>query len=47
MARETISDDTHGVVYEFAPEMDGSDADRMYSRWDDAVERSLDWAQEE
>ncbi|NHX36606.1 MULTISPECIES: acetamidase/formamidase family protein [Halolamina] len=22
MARETISDDTHGVVYEFAPEMD-------------------------
>jgi glycerol kinase len=31
----------------FAPEMDESQADRMYSRWDDAVERSLDWAQDE
>jgi glycerol kinase len=24
--------------------MDDADADSMYSRWDDAVERSLDWA---
>jgi len=35
------------VDREFEPEMDVSDADRMYGRWDDAVERSLDWAQEE
>ncbi|MFB6118581.1 glycerol kinase GlpK [Halosegnis sp.] len=35
------------VDRQFAPEMDSSDADRMYSRWDDAVERSLNWAQEE
>ncbi|QLC34419.1 glycerol kinase GlpK [Halarchaeum sp. CBA1220] len=32
---------------EFEPEMSPEDADRMYGRWDDAVERSLDWAQEE
>ncbi|MBP2252610.1 glycerol kinase [Halarchaeum solikamskense] len=32
---------------EFEAEMDSEDADRMYGRWDDAVERSLDWAQEE
>ncbi len=32
---------------EFEPEMDDEQADKMYSRWDDAVERSLDWAQEE
>jgi glycerol kinase len=31
----------------FEPEMDAAQADKMYSRWDDAVERSLDWAQEE
>ena len=31
----------------FSPEMDSDEADKMYSRWDDAVERSLDWAQEE
>jgi glycerol kinase len=35
------------VDEEFQPEMDGSEADQMYDRWDDAVERSLDWAQEE
>ncbi len=35
------------VDEEFAPEMDNDQADKMYSRWDDAVERSLDWAQEE
>jgi len=32
---------------EFEPEMESSGADRMYGRWDDAVERSLDWATEE
>jgi glycerol kinase len=32
------------VDREFDPEIDGSEADRMYSRWDDAVDRSLDWA---
>jgi len=32
---------------EFEPEMEQAGADRMYSRWDDAVERSLDWATEE
>jgi glycerol kinase len=32
---------------EFEPEMDAADADRLYGRWDDAVERSLDWAREE
>ena len=31
------------VDREFDPEMDADDADRMYDRWDDAVERSLDW----
>ncbi|WP_436901425.1 glycerol kinase GlpK [Halovenus halobia] len=35
------------VDEEFEPEMDDDQADKMYSRWDDAVERSLDWAQEE
>ncbi|WP_459194051.1 glycerol kinase GlpK [Halosimplex sp. J119] len=35
------------VDREFEPEMDASEADRMYGRWDDAVERSLDWAREE
>jgi glycerol kinase len=32
---------------EFSPEMNREDADAMYARWDDAVERSLDWAREE
>ncbi len=27
----------------FHPELDASEADRMYGRWGDAVERSLDW----
>ncbi|WP_058365457.1 glycerol kinase GlpK [Haloparvum sedimenti] len=31
----------------FEPEMDEAKADKMYDRWDDAVERSLDWAREE
>jgi len=32
------------VDREFTPEMDPDDADDAYDRWDDAVERSLDWA---
>ena len=35
------------VDREFSSEMDRERADRMYGRWDDAVERSLDWAREE
>ena len=35
------------VDREFVPEMDAVDADAMYDRWDDAVERSLNWATEE
>ncbi|WP_415381881.1 glycerol kinase GlpK [Halosimplex sp. TS25] len=35
------------VDREFSPEMDTAEADRLYGRWDDAIERSLDWAQEE
>ncbi|CCQ33694.1 Glycerol kinase protein [Halorhabdus tiamatea SARL4B] len=32
---------------QFTPEADAEKADAMYSRWDDAVERSLGWAREE
>ena len=39
--------DNWQVDREFDPEMDSDGADRMYGRWDDAIERSLDWAQEE
>jgi len=39
--------DNWQIDREFEPEMDVSQADKMYDRWDDAVERSLDWAQEE
>ncbi|MDY6817019.1 MAG: glycerol kinase GlpK [Halobacteriales archaeon] len=35
------------VDREFEPEMDPGKAEQMYSRWDDAVSRSLDWAKEE
>jgi glycerol kinase len=35
------------VDREFDVKMDQSEADKLYSRWDDAVERSLDWATEE
>ena len=35
------------VDREFDPEMETDKADEMYGRWDDAVERSLDWAQED
>ncbi|WP_248518205.1 glycerol kinase GlpK [Salinarchaeum laminariae] len=38
--------DNWQVDREFASEMDPSTADRMYARWEDAVERSLDWAQD-
>lgn len=31
---------------EFTPEMHTDEADAMYDRWNDAVERSLDWARE-
>jgi glycerol kinase len=39
--------DNWQIDREFSPEMDADDVDRMYDRWHDAVERSLDWAQEE
>ena len=38
--------DNWQVAEQFSPEMDDAEADSMYSRWDDAVGRSLDWAQE-
>ncbi|MDL5360551.1 glycerol kinase GlpK [Halalkalicoccus sp. NIPERK01] len=39
--------DNWQVDREFAPEMDAETADRKHRRWQEAVERSLDWAQEE
>ncbi|MCL7416293.1 MAG: glycerol kinase GlpK [Halalkalicoccus sp.] len=46
---ETVDElrDNWQVDRKFSPEMDPEDADRTYERWADAVERSLDWAQEE
>jgi glycerol kinase len=38
--------DNWQIDREFGPELPDDEADRMYSRWDDAVERSLDWATE-
>ena len=35
------------VDRQFSPRMDRPRANEMYARWDDAVERSLDWAQDE
>ncbi|MFT4882921.1 MAG: glycerol kinase [Natronomonas sp.] len=35
------------VDREFEPEMDAHDANRMYSRWDDAVDKARGWATEE
>ncbi|MES3517812.1 MAG: glycerol kinase GlpK [Natronomonas sp.] len=35
------------VDRDFSPEMDAGRADKMYSRWDDAVERAKDWARDE
>jgi glycerol kinase len=34
------------VDREFSPEMDADEADALYDRWHDAVERSLDWAED-
>jgi len=39
--------DNWQIDREFEPEMASETADEMYGRWDDAVERSLDWAREE
>jgi glycerol kinase len=39
--------DNWQIDREFEPEMDAEKANKMYSRWDDAVEKSLDWAREE
>jgi glycerol kinase len=39
--------DNWQVDKEFSPGMDSGQADEMYSRWDDAVDRSRDWAREE
>jgi len=39
--------DNWQIDREFEPDMDESEANQMYSRWDDAVERSMDWAREE
>ncbi|WP_181684734.1 glycerol kinase GlpK [Halorhabdus salina] len=35
------------VDREFSPEIDAGEAHTLYDRWDDAVERSLGWAQDE
>ena len=39
--------DNWQVDRNFEPEMAPEQADKMYGRWDDAVERSRNWAQEE
>ncbi|PSP92812.1 glycerol kinase [Halobacteriales archaeon QS_4_62_28] len=39
--------DNWQIDREFKVEMDSDEADRLYGRWDDAVERSRDWAREE
>jgi glycerol kinase len=39
--------DNWQIDREFEIEMDSDEADRLYNRWDDAVERSRDWAREE
>ncbi|MDJ1430955.1 glycerol kinase GlpK [Halostagnicola sp. A-GB9-2] len=36
--------DNWQIDRQFEPEMDAEDADEMYGRWSDAVDRSLDWA---
>jgi glycerol kinase len=35
------------VDKDFQPEADQDDVDELYDRWEDAVERSLDWAEDE
>ena len=46
---ETVDElrDNWQVDREFTPEMERGRADKMYSRWDDAVERASDWARDE
>src|SRR6056297_501126 len=39
--------DNWRIDREFSPEKEAEAVDKLYSRWDDAVEKSLDWAQEE
>ncbi|MBP1921660.1 glycerol kinase [Halorubrum alkaliphilum] len=39
--------DNWQVDREFTPEKEQAEVDKLYDRWDDAVERSLNWAQEE
>jgi len=39
--------DNWRIDREFSPEKAAEAVDKLYDRWDDAVERSLDWAQEE
>jgi glycerol kinase len=34
------------VDREFSPEMDEAEADRLHTRWEEAVDRSLDWTRE-
>ena len=46
---ETVDElrDNWQIDREFSPEMASSKANKMYGRWDDAIERSLDWARED
>jgi len=46
---ETVDElrDNWQVDRDFKPKMAASDADKMHSRWDDAIERSLDWARDD
>ena len=39
--------DNWQIDREFEVEMDGDEADQLYSRWDDAVERSKNWTTDE
>jgi glycerol kinase len=39
--------DNWQIDREFSPEKEAEEVDKLYSRWDDAVERSLNWAQED
>ena len=39
--------DNWQIDREFSPEKEQEEVDKLYSRWDDAIERSLNWAQEE
>ncbi|NHN48730.1 glycerol kinase GlpK [Halostella sp. JP-L12] len=45
---ETVDElrDNWQIDREFEPEMENSKADKMYSRWDDAIERASDWARD-